>query len=244
MTFKDNAELRTFYDSLHKKSDLRFPLADYPYFAELLKIEPRSLVLDVGCGKGFFHRAGAGRWRGIGLDFSLEALISAQRESSASWLGGDAENMPFRENSFDFLVNLGSLEHFLDKAESVREMIRVVKKNGRIMIIVPNCRDLKTIWKKFRTGIGNDQDGQEEISFMTYKEWRDFFENAGLTIVRAVKYNGFAAIDWHYKRKNPEVITLTEKAVRILLTIFLRPLIPVNFSGYFIFICEPSSGKA
>jgi len=240
MTFKDNDELRTLYDSLHKKSDLRFPLADYRYFAELLKIESDSLVLDVGCGKGFFHRAGNGRWRGIGLDFSLEALRRAGSDGTAGLLGGDAENMPFRDKTFDFLVNLGSLEHFLDKTESVREMIRVVKKEGRIMIIVPNCRDLKTMWKKFRTGIGNDQDGQEEITFMTYKEWRGFLENAGLAVVRAVKYNGFATIDWFYKRKNPEVITVTEKAVRKLLTIFLRPLIPMNFSGYFIFICIPS----
>lgn len=242
--FKNNAELRTFYDSLHEKSDLRFPLADYPYFAELLKFRSDSLVLDVGCGKGFFHRAGNGRWRGTGLDFSLEALKRARGEGAAGLLGGDAENMPFRDGTFDFLVNLGSLEHFLDKTESVKEMVRVVKKKGGIMIIVPNCRDLKTMWKKFRTGIGNDQDGQEEITFMTYREWRDFLGSAGLNIVQAVKYNGFATIDWFYKRKNPKIITLTEKVVRKLLTLFLRPLIPMNLSGYFIFICEPSSGKA
>lgn len=240
MAVRDNTELRTLYDSLHKKSDLRFPLADYPCFAELLKIRPNSLVLDVGCGKGFFHRAGNGRWRGVGLDFSLEALTRGASGGGASLLGGDAENMPFKDETFDFLVNLGSLEHFLDKTESVREMTRVVRKNGGIMIIVPNCRDLKTMWKKFRTGIGNDQDGQEEITFMTYEEWRRFLEEAGLVVERAVKYNGFAAIDWFYKRKNPEVITLTERMVRKLLTIFMRPLIPMSLSGYFIFICKPS----
>ena len=244
MIFKNNNELRAFYDSLHKKSDLRFPLADYAYFADLLKIRADSLVLDVGCGKGFFHGAGNGEWRGTGLDFSLEALMSARSESDADLLGGDAENMPFRDDTFDFLVNLGSLEHFLDKTKSVKEMIRVVKTDGTIMIIVPNCRDLKTIWKKFRTGIGNDQDGQEEITFMTYKEWRDFLESTGLNIARAVKYNGFKTIDWYYKRKNPKIITVTEKVIRILLTLFLRPLIPMSLSGYFIFICEPSPGKA
>jgi ubiquinone/menaquinone biosynthesis C-methylase UbiE len=244
MTIRDNAALRTFYDSLHRKSDLRFPLADYPYFANLLNIKPGSLVLDVGCGKGFFHRAGNGRWRGVGLDFSLEALNSAKNAGASGLVEGGAENLPFKDNAFDLAVNLGSLEHFLNKTGSVREMCRVVKKDGRIMIIVPNCRDLKTRWKLFRTGIGNDQDGQEETIFMTCAEWRDFLEGAGLAIERAVKYNGFAEIDWYYKRKDPDVITMTEKVARRLLTLFLRPLIPMNFSGYFIFICRSSPGKA
>lgn len=243
MSFKDNKELRTFYDGLHGKSDLRFPVEDYPYFHRLLGLKPDSLLLDVACGKGFFLASVAGECRCVGIDFSQEALAGAKKSGGGELLKGEAEKLPFKDGKFDFVTNLGSLEHFLDKRKAVIEMSRVAGRDGKIMIILPNGNDLKTKWKVFRTGMGNDQDGQEETTFMSHGEWRDFLEGGGLNVERVVRYNGFAVIDWYYKRKDPAVITLTEKVVRALLTIFLRPVIPLGLSAYFIFICKPSGKR-
>jgi SAM-dependent methyltransferase len=237
--FRDNAELKGFYDSLHTKSDLRFPLADYPLFYGFLPVTKDSLLLDVACGKGFFLAAGNKTCRGVGVDFSAAALAGAKLRGAKELLKGEAERLPFRNGVFDCLVNLGSLEHFLDKGKAIAEMARVTKPDGRIMIIVPNGYDLKTIWKVFRTGKGNNQDGQEELAFMAHGDWRVLLESNGLAVERTVKYNGFAAIDWHYVRTSPAVVTTAEKCVRWFLGMFLRPLIPLNLSNYFIFLCRP-----
>ncbi|MBI5178704.1 MAG: class I SAM-dependent methyltransferase [Nitrospinae bacterium] len=237
---KDNRGLRELYGRLHEKRDLRFPLADYPEFHRLLPVAKSARVLDVACGKGFFLSAGNGDWKGMGIDFSPEALAGAKRRGVHALVQGEAERLPFSSGAFDAVVNLGSLEHFLDKSTALAEMKRVVKPEGAVMIIVPNGYDLKTFWKVLRTGVGNDQDGQEETTFMAHRQWRALLEDNGLAVERTVKYNGFATIDWHYVRRNPKVITLTEKITRWFLAAFLRPLIPLNLSNYFIFICRPA----
>ncbi len=242
--FRDNGGLKEFYDSLHTKSDLRFPLADYPLFHNLPPVKKDSLLLDVACGKGFFLAAGNGRCRCVGVDFSATALEGAKKQGAKEILKGEAERLPFRDGTFDIVTNLGSLEHFLDKGKAIGEMARVAKPDGWIMIIVPNGYDLKTIWKVLRTGKGNDQDGQEELAFMAYGDWRGLLESHGLMVESTVKYNGFAAIDWYYKRKDPAVITTAEKCVRWFLGAFLRPLIPLNLSNYFIFLCKPKPARA
>lgn len=242
MLFSDNRQYRSYYDGLHRKSGLRFPLADYPRFWRLLPVKESDTVLDIACGKGFFLREGC--CTRVGIDFSREALAGAHHGGyRGPLLQGEAERLPFKDGSFDYVYNLGSLEHFLDKEGALREMCRVLKTGGKMMIIVPNGYDLKTIWKVFRTGAGNDQDGQEETDFMAYGNWRGLLERGGLSVERTVKYNGFAAIDWFYKRRDPAVVTRVEKAARWLLNIFLKPFIPLTLSNYFIFICAPAAER-
>lgn len=232
-------ELKSAYDELHKKSDLRFPIQDYGKFLELLDVKSGEILTDIACGKGFLlaeaEKAGL---KACGVDFSDVGLRMARaRLKTPCLVSGDAERLPFRDASHDCIANLGSLEHFLDPAKAVREMARVIKKGGRVLIVVPNLYSLATIWKVYRYGFGEKQEEQELHSFTTINDWKGLIEGNGLEIRKVIKYNGFHHIDWYFRRKDPKVAPLWERLCRSVMNYTLKPAIPLNLSAYFIFIC-------
>jgi SAM-dependent methyltransferase len=97
-------------------------------------------VLDVGCGTGITAitacRAGA---KVIGIDLTTELLALAKEEAALAgvsegieWKYGDAEDLPFPDNSFDIVFS--SLGHMFTPRPEVaaKEIIRVTKDRGRI----------------------------------------------------------------------------------------------------------------
>jgi 2-polyprenyl-3-methyl-5-hydroxy-6-metoxy-1,4-benzoquinol methylase len=100
-------------------------------------------VLNVGCGTGGFNvaveRAGADSW---GLDTNPDAVRICDLRRA---LGGGgryavaaAESLPFRAESFDLVYCLSTLEHVADVAATVREMVRVTRPGGAILLYAPN----------------------------------------------------------------------------------------------------------
>lgn len=69
---------------------------------------------------------------------------------------GDAKNMPFADNTFDFIHSVGLVEHFDDMTvcRIVGEIRRVLKKGGYFYLAVPNffSPDLLAIWSKYGKG--------------------------------------------------------------------------------------------
>jgi len=95
-------------------------------------------VLDVATGPG--HVAGAAAERGAkvtGLDFSAEQLAFAQPAySTVTFQEGDAEALPFADESFDAVVmNFGML-HFPQPERALSEANRVLCKGGKVAFTV------------------------------------------------------------------------------------------------------------
>lgn len=94
-------------------------------------------VLDAGCGGGatLGHlRARYGRARG--LELSKEAVAYA-RERDRDVTRGSIEAMPFEEESFDLALALDVIEHLPDDRPALRELRRVLKPGGRLLVTVP-----------------------------------------------------------------------------------------------------------
>jgi ubiquinone/menaquinone biosynthesis C-methylase UbiE len=97
-------------------------------------------VLDVASGTGVLARE-AGLRTGptgyvAGLDPSVGMLAVAKELSpSVDWRQGTAESMPFPDASFDAVVSQFGLM-FMDRDRAVREMLRVLKPNGRLVVAV------------------------------------------------------------------------------------------------------------
>jgi ubiquinone/menaquinone biosynthesis C-methylase UbiE len=107
---------------------------------EWLGIKKKSgkKLLDIACGGGFFLREAGKFLECFGVDFSSVALSQARKICNAKLVLASALSLPFKNNSFDFIVCLGSLEHFTEMDKALNEMKRVLKKNGKINIYVPN----------------------------------------------------------------------------------------------------------
>jgi Methylase involved in ubiquinone/menaquinone biosynthesis len=98
-----------------------------------------SRILEAGCGTGQTLALFFDDCETCGLDISEGALRLARKNCSNAVLGS-IFSIPFDDNSFDLVYNSGVIEHFKDPTNvaAVSEMARVVKPDGKVVIIVPN----------------------------------------------------------------------------------------------------------
>lgn len=112
--------------------------------ADVAAIQPGERVLDVACGTGILACEAAERvgpsGEVIGLDINDGMLTVARRKSRAiAWRQGDAEQLPFADGEFDAVVSQFGLMFFADRQQALREMARVVRPGGRLVVAVWDC---------------------------------------------------------------------------------------------------------
>lgn len=106
----------------------------------MLKLEPGMKVLDVGCGNGNFSMKLAGMGCVVtGIDVSEEMLKvargkAAELDLSISYLQMDATELAFEDSAFDVVLAMATVEFIEDTAQAVKEMFRVAKVGGQILI--------------------------------------------------------------------------------------------------------------
>ena len=95
-------------------------------------------VLDVCTGPGMLVEAAIGRGaQATGLDFSHEVVELARRRVPAGeFRQGDAQSLPFPDNTFDAVVCGYGVMHIPEPERAMREMVRVVRPGGRVAISV------------------------------------------------------------------------------------------------------------
>jgi ubiquinone/menaquinone biosynthesis C-methylase UbiE len=105
------------------------------------RIRAGAEVLSVGCGPGVILRdvcALDASIRATGLDISDERVREAKernRENAqAIFVRGDAQAMDFASNSFDLVYSRMLLEYLKEKESAVREMARVCKRGGTVLL--------------------------------------------------------------------------------------------------------------
>jgi MPBQ/MSBQ methyltransferase len=105
--------------------------------------DPQLRTLDVGAGTGF-STAGIVERVNPGavtmLDQSPDQLGRAAKKpqlAACSKLLGDAEQLPFADNSFDRYVSCGSIEYWPDPARAIAEAHRVVRPGGTVLVVGP-----------------------------------------------------------------------------------------------------------
>lgn len=84
--------------------------------------------------------------RVFGIDISIEILRKAEEAFRGSparrgFAVSDVRAIPFAEGVFDGVYSMGTIEHFTEQAQAVRECFRVLKRGGIAVMGVPNARD-------------------------------------------------------------------------------------------------------
>src|SRR5438477_9484053 len=93
----------------------------YPWHRTVLKLLPElggKIVLEVGCGRGDFARLLGRRYPSAKItatDFSVTAIETARSklpsDSNVRFEVADAQNLPFDEDLFDYIISCECLEH-------------------------------------------------------------------------------------------------------------------------------------
>lgn len=107
-----------------------------------LGLPPGARVLDVGCGTGANGPVlGAEGRFAVGIDAFAAPLAltggGAGERGHAARLRSDATRLPFADHSFDLVVALDVLEHLADDVGAARDMHRVLRPGGALIIFVP-----------------------------------------------------------------------------------------------------------
>lgn len=87
---------------------------------------PKGVVLDVGCGDGYYARLLEARGAEVVCLDPLAGHLSVKEVSH--FVAGVAEHLPFRSRSVDYSLAMFSLRDFLDKAKGLHEMKRVSRR--------------------------------------------------------------------------------------------------------------------
>jgi ubiquinone/menaquinone biosynthesis C-methylase UbiE len=94
-------------------------------------------VLSVGCGPAIIETGLAEHGFNVtGLDISEEALKEAP--DSIRTIAGPAENMDFKESSFDAVIYIASLQFIENYKQAIKLTARVIRHNGKLLVMLLN----------------------------------------------------------------------------------------------------------
>jgi len=150
-------------------------------------------VLEIGCGRGggaaFVHEHFRPRSM-TGLDLARKAIDRCRANHARpglEFVAGDAENLPFREGTFDAVLSVESSHCYADLPRFLREVHRVLRSNGLLLLA-----DLRL------TALTDDNDGalfprddvrrlREQLAEAGFRAVEE--ENITANVVRALELN-------------------------------------------------------
>jgi len=137
---------------------LPFKILRKRIISELMKHNLHGVLVDVGCGSGNLIVQIAHKFKDldlIGIDNSKYILNLAEQRADKNGFNkridfqfGSVENLPFADNSIDVIVSSLSLHHWLEPVKAFKELIRVLREDGTILIF-----DFRRNSRKFFYGL-------------------------------------------------------------------------------------------
>lgn len=123
---------------INNKSELNFkflaPIYRNKVQIVLNFINNNDLILDLGCGKGVYHRFFK---KSIGIDKELSDLKKLKSSNHIVILA-DAGHLPIKENSIQNIICINTLEYVSDLKKTYKEIFRILKHNGKLILVVDN----------------------------------------------------------------------------------------------------------
>ena len=114
------------------------------FFENIVQDHAAQRILDVGCGTGEFAvklKKQKKDARVFGIDISSDMINIAKAKAKVNanmdidFRVGDVDHMPYEDNYFDYIACAHSFHHYPHKKKAMREMSRVLRNNGKVMII-------------------------------------------------------------------------------------------------------------
>ncbi len=141
-------------------------------------------ILDIGCGEGTYdYRIALRGARVFGFDLNRDQLRRAAACHKTPFTGffcADAGAFPLRSDQFDTVISLCVFEHLPDDRQTLREMWRVLRPGGRIVLTLDSL-SLEGIDEAWRD---EHRERHSVRQFYTYPEVESLLESCGFKLER------------------------------------------------------------
>jgi ubiquinone/menaquinone biosynthesis C-methylase UbiE len=191
--------LRSAYDTWHQRIFDADPSHDdsispwYRLVREYMGDVAGLRVLEVACGRGGFVRLLVNAGAVVtACDFSSAALHATHSKLATkdpphqiSLVQGDAQCLPFADNSFDVVVSCETIEHLPDVQTGLNEMYRVTRPGGKLFLTTPNYCNLMglyEIYARFRHRAREDDQPFDRRQW--FRQIHRWIHRAGWAILR------------------------------------------------------------
>lgn len=115
------------------------------FFLRINLLNKKTKILDVGCGTGKNLEAFSRYGKVSGIDNSPDAIAFCKKRGFKDVTLGSIEKMPYKKDHFGAITALDVLEH-VDDSKALKEINRVLKKDGVLIITVPAFQWLWSRW--------------------------------------------------------------------------------------------------
>ncbi len=196
----NHKDIQQFYDAVYyKDANINVKISRHlQRLATKIGVSNEQQILDVACGTGAWLLATKKyNTKPAGIDLSAKAIdICVKNMPDGEFYVGPAETLPFKDQQFDVISCLGSLEHFLEPTIALKEMLRVAKDDAIFLLLVPNS-DFLTRRLGFYHGT-HQVNVKEEVR--TLPEWQNLFETAGLQVKK--RWKDLHVLSWSWISAN------------------------------------------
>lgn len=127
------------FDFIASKYDRLIGTPDIHRLQTLLRLPTSGWMLDAGGGTGrvsayFIRQVG----RVVVCDTSVDMLKQSRNKADLDRTQAHVEMLPFRDEVFDRILVVDALHHFCDQRCALADLIRVLKRGGRMVIEEPD----------------------------------------------------------------------------------------------------------
>jgi 2-polyprenyl-3-methyl-5-hydroxy-6-metoxy-1,4-benzoquinol methylase len=100
-----------------------------------------KFLLDAGCGTGWFSAEAEKRQaRVFSIDVGIRLLEKVAGKCTSTRIVGDALDLPFRSNTFHYVISSEVIEHTRNPVGAIVEMCRIIRPGGYLCLTTPNKR--------------------------------------------------------------------------------------------------------
>jgi len=125
------------------------PAPEYRYDEWLVEAERRvgrGRLLEIGAGSGAFVRVALRRGWSVSANEVSDTGLSRLRETGAEVFDGTVEAARFPDAAFDLVVSLEVLEHLPEPSGHLKELARITRAGGLLLLSTPNFNGLSRRW--------------------------------------------------------------------------------------------------
>jgi 2-polyprenyl-3-methyl-5-hydroxy-6-metoxy-1,4-benzoquinol methylase len=188
--------VQPFYDRLWSRKSPQADSTTSPNLRKQLALQwlkPGESYLDIGCGTGELCREASKLFPNIhGCDIAEQALFRSQEQGiQCTKLDLNREHLPYRTQSFDAVTALDIIEHLFDPLSFLKDIHRILKPSGQLILSTPNFRKLKnihTLWIKGHfPKTSDDPEGWDggHVAYFTRKDIYTLLHQTGFSSVRS-----------------------------------------------------------